>query len=137
MKRAAILWLLLALFVLRVVGQLLVALGMAPFLPPMEAWYSGLLPYEPLLVSQLVIIGLFAKICVDVTRGEGYFARPHRWLDRPLRIFGWLYVSAMVLRYALTMRGIIPVSFHLVLAAFLLVLAGGQRRARSTHGIHH
>lgn len=144
--RALVLWLLLALFALRVLGQLAVALGLAPFLPPMEEWYSGLLPYGPLLASQIVIIIVFAKVCLDVTRQSGYFARPHGWLGTPLAIFGWIYVAAMIGRYILTMTlmperrwtgGVIPIVFHVVLAAFLLVLSGGQRRARSGHGRDH
>jgi hypothetical protein len=146
MSRRAVLWLLLALFVLRVAGQLAVWMGVAPFLPPMPAWYSGLLPYGPLLVSQLLIIALLAKVSADVTRRAGYFARPHAWLDRPVRIFGWLYASAMIVRYVVTMAvfperrwfgGTIPIVFHLVLAAYLLVLAGGQRRARLRDAEQH
>ena len=145
MTRALLLWVLLGLFLLRVAGQLAVALDAAPFLPPMAAWYSGLLPYRPLLLSQIVIVGLFAKICLDLSRGAGYFAAPHAWLDRPLQTFGWVYAAAMLLRYVLTMTfyperrwtgGLIPIAFHLVLAAFLLVLAGGQRGARVRDGHH-
>ncbi len=55
-------WLLLGLFVLRVVGQALVAFLDVEFLPPMEAWYSGLMPYEVLLPSQIVIVAVMAKI---------------------------------------------------------------------------
>jgi hypothetical protein len=44
MTRAAALWILLALFTGRVLGQLAVALDLAPFLPPMDEWQSGLLP---------------------------------------------------------------------------------------------
>jgi hypothetical protein len=56
------LWLLLGLFVLRVMGQALVAFLDVEFLPPMEAWYSGLMPYEVLLPSQIVIVAVMAKI---------------------------------------------------------------------------
>jgi len=38
-----------ALFAARVLGQALVALLDFPLLPPMSAWYSGLLPYPILL----------------------------------------------------------------------------------------
>lgn len=46
------LWTLLALFALRVAGQALVAFSDVRFLPPMQAWYSGLMPYPYLLPSQ-------------------------------------------------------------------------------------
>jgi hypothetical protein len=37
----------------------------------MEAWYSGLMPYEYLLPSQILLIALMVKICVDFTRKRG------------------------------------------------------------------
>jgi len=39
----------------------------------MEAWYSGLMPYEYLLPSQIALIAVMAKICIDFTRERGYF----------------------------------------------------------------
>ena len=144
--RSRLLWLLLALFVGRVAGQLAVWMGLAPFLPPMELWYSGLLPYRPLLLSQLVIIAVFTRICVDVSRGKGFFARPHRVLASSLWLFGWLYVGAMGARYVIAMSlyperrwtgGAIPIVFHFVLAAFLLLLADHHRRALGADERHH
>ena len=135
---AGVLWLLLFLFVLRVAGQLLVFLGAAPWLPPMSEWYSGLVPYGPLLVSQVVIIAVYARICLDVGRGRGSFGVPRPALGRGLQIFGALYLAAMIVRYVLRMTwhpearwtgGAIPIFFHWVLAAFLLVLGHYHRRA--------
>ena len=125
---AAALWTLLALFALRVLGQILVVAGVAPFLPPMADWQSGLLPYPLLLASQVVILVLFGTICVQIASGRGYFVQPHRWLATPLWIFGWIYAGAMVIRYALLRTDIIPVVFHIVLASFLIVLARRHRR---------
>ena len=71
-----LLWVLLTLFVLRVLGQLLVASGVAPFLPPMEEWQSGLLPYPLLLASQIAIVAVLATVCIQFSRGKGYFVRP-------------------------------------------------------------
>lgn len=135
---AGLLWLLLFLFVLRVLGQLLVFLGMAPGLPPMKEWYSGLVPYGPLLAAQVAIVAVYAKACLDVSRGRGYFAVPRPALGRGLLTFGSLYLAAMVLRYGIRMTlhpearwtgGAIPIFFHWVLAAFLLVLGRYHRRA--------
>jgi hypothetical protein len=42
----ALVWTLFTLLVLRVGGQALVAFFDLPFLPAMQAWYSGLVPYE-------------------------------------------------------------------------------------------
>jgi hypothetical protein len=44
-KLAILLWVLLFAFCLRVFGQMLVAFAGVYWLPPMEAWYSGLMPY--------------------------------------------------------------------------------------------
>ena len=123
---------LLALFALRVLGQLLVVAGVAPFLPPMDEWQSGLLPYPLLLASQILILALLATVCVQFTRGSGYFVRYQGWLAAPLWIGGWIYAVGMVVRYALLRRDVIPVVFHIFLATFLLVVAHHHRRAPAT-----
>jgi len=125
----AVLSILLVLFAFRVLGQLAVALGVAPFLPPMDDWQSGLLPYSVLLASQIVIFVVFGIVCVQFWRERGYFFRPRTWLATPLWIAGWIYGAGMVVRYALLRRDAIPVVFHLVLAGFLLVVAHHHRRA--------
>ena len=61
-RLAPVLWVLLGLFVLRVVGQALVAFLGVWFLPPMQAWYSGLLPYTYLLPAQLIGVGEQARV---------------------------------------------------------------------------
>ena len=126
----AVLWCLLGLFALRVLGQLLVVARMAPFLPPMDEWQSGLLPYPALLASQIAILGVLGTVCVQFSRASGYFVRPHAWLATPLWIGGWTYAAAMIVRYALLRRDAIPVAFHLVLAGFLLVVAQHHRTGR-------
>ena len=137
MKPAAALWTLLALFTGRVAGQLAVSLDAAPFLPPMEQWQSGLLPYQVLFGSQLMLIAGLGTICRQFSRGGGYFVEPHRWLGTPLWIAGWIYAGGMVVRYALRMAlkpeerwtgDLIPVVFHIVLASFVLLVADHHRR---------
>jgi hypothetical protein len=81
LRVALSLWALLLLFTLRVIGQLLVALGWVSFLPPMTEWQSGLLPYAWLLASQFVIIIVCAKVCADLARGP-LVARLRRALFR-------------------------------------------------------
>src|SRR3989449_8511904 len=51
---ATVLWFLLFLFCLRVAGQALVAAFAVPFLPPMQQWYSGVMPYPILLPVQIL-----------------------------------------------------------------------------------
>jgi hypothetical protein len=141
MTRPALLWTLLALFTGRVLGQFAVSLGAAPFLPPMDEWQSGLLPYPLLLAAQFALIGGLASVCVQFSRGRGYLVRPHTWLATPLWIAGWIYAAAMVVRYAVWMTfkpeerwtgDLIPVVFHIVLASFLVVVASHHRVALQT-----
>lgn len=139
-KREAALWSLLLLFVLRVLGQLMVAMGRAPFLPPMEEWFSGVVPYPALLISQVLIILVYAKVCIDFTRRRGYFVVPHEWLGFGLLGFGSVYLGVMVIRYGIRMTlypeerwmgGSIPIFFHWALASFLLIV--GQYHWARTH----
>ncbi len=128
---ALILWGLAALFLLRVLGQALVAMAGVTWLPPMAAWQSGLLPYPVLLASQIAILALLAWIALDVTRGHGRFARRRPPVGRALRWISYAYAGAMAGRYVLTVAlrperrwlgGTIPIVFHWVLAAYLFTL---------------
>ena len=131
MTRTTLLWILLSLFALRVLGQLLVVAGVAPFLPPMDEWQSGLLPYPLLLASQILILAVLGAACLQFSRGTGYFVKRRTWLGTPLWIAGWLYAIGMIVRYAALRRDLIPVVFHIVLATFLLVVAYHHRHIRS------
>ena len=122
------LWFLLGLFVLRVVGQALVVFLEVQFLPPMEAWYSGLMPYEYLLPSQIVIIAVMAKICLDFTRGRGFFFDRNRFFATAWLWFGYLYLAAMIARAIFLWDHPIPIVFHWVLAAFVLTVGLSHRR---------
>jgi len=127
-RNSLLLWALLALFVLRVLGQALVALFDVRFLPPMEAWYSGLMPYQYLLPSQIVIIAVMAKICVDFTRGRGLFFEANRFFAAPWLWFGYLYLVAMLARAILLWDRPIPIVYHWLLAAFVITVGLSHRR---------
>jgi hypothetical protein len=142
--RGPALWILLAAFSARVAGQLAVVLWAPAWLPAMDQWYSGLLPYRLLLPTQIVLIGVMARLAARVHRQGGRLpARsPHRgqWLTRA----SYLYAAAMLVRYAAQLvlkpewRWVghtIPIAFHLVLATWLYVLAGayGVRRRAKRH----
>ena len=133
-----ILALLTLLFALRVLGQALVAFVGVTWLPAMEQWFSGLIPYPALLIIQLLMLRLMIKVAVEIWRGKGFYAeaRPH-WSQFLIR-FSALYAGVMILRYILTMTlqpemrwfgGAIPITFHFVLAAFIFVLGSYHRRA--------
>ncbi|HEX2199784.1 MAG TPA: hypothetical protein VHG88_14340 [Burkholderiales bacterium] len=128
------LWTLLALFALRVLGQAVVAFFGVDWLPAMPRWYSGLMPYPYLLPSQVAILALMAKVCLDFTRGRGFFVQPRRFFAGPWLWFGWLYFAVMLVRLPLqlTLRPdgpLIPIFFHWALAAFV-ILVGLWHRAR-------
>ena len=130
---------LLFLFCLRVLGQVLVAFLHVSFLPPMEEWMSGVVPYPELLTAQILIIALYGKVCVDFLHGDGFFSTPRRPLGTGLLIFGSLYFGVMAIRYTIRMGlypnerwtgGCIPIFFHWVLASFVLVI--GRYHWRTT-----
>jgi hypothetical protein len=132
------LWGLLFAFCLRVLGQAVVAYAGVSWLPSMEEWYSGLVPYPVLLPAQLLIIALYAKVCLDVSRENGFFVRTRPVFGRGVLVFGYLYLACMVLRYIIRMSlypearwfgGTIPIFFHWVLASFI-ILFGHYHRAR-------
>lgn len=116
-----------ALFILRVLCQLLQLVHPVSLLPPFESWHSGALPYGWLLCSQLAIITAFSLVV------RGFFRRstlPRRRVGRWLITFGSLYFGVMMVRLiaGLTIAGThpwfgatIPAFFHLVLASFLLL----------------
>lgn len=132
---APLLWTLFVLFSLRVAGQALVAFFQVQFLPPMQEWYSGLVPYRYLLPTQVVIATLMARICIDFTRRSGSFFEPRRFFAVHFLYFGYVYLMVMVVRYPVHMYfhpearwfgGTIPIFFHWLLAAFIIIV-----------GLHH
>jgi hypothetical protein len=129
--RGLILALLTSLFFLRVLGQALVAFLGVTWLPSMDQWFSGLIPYSILLAIQLVMLVFMVKITADVWCETGFFAKRRRSWSRFLIGFSAIYAGAMMLRYVLTMTfrpemrwlgDTIPIFFHFVLAGFIFVL---------------
>ena len=125
--RMVVLWTCIGLFLLRVLGQVEVVLIAPAWLPPMEQWYSGLLPYPLLLPAQILILMLMTGLTVREMR------RPRDAPGREwLRVVSLLYFAAMLSRLGIQLlrgaddviaAGGIPVAFHWVLALFLLVLS--------------
>ncbi len=131
-KKCYLLWLFFALFVFRVLAQIAVMTISPSFLPPAEEWFSGFLSYKWLLLSQILIIILMYKICLDFTRKEGFFFRPSNKLGIPLLIFGLFYLLIMLVRYTIRMSlysterwfgGSIPIFFHIILALFVITVS--------------
>lgn len=120
---AVALTMLTLLFLARVAGQALVVFLGVTWLPPADAWYSGLLPYPILLPTQVTILAVQAVIDRAAWTGRAWLLRPRPRAARALRHFSYAYALAMALRYLLTGTHAIPVTFHWVLAAYLHTLA--------------
>jgi hypothetical protein len=119
---------LLALFVLRVLGQILAATAAPRWLPPMARWYSGVMPYRYLLPTQIVFVIAMTAIIVQVATESAPLGAGSHAAGGWLIWASYLYAFAMAVRgvrYALATperRGVlIPIIFHFVLAAFLCV----------------
>jgi len=130
-KHGPVLAALTALFACRVVGQALVAFVGVSWLPAMEYWFSGAIPYPPLLIIQLLMLIVIIKITGEIWRGQGLFAevRP-QWSDFLVK-FSAAYAGLMALRYLMgiilypELRWLghaIPIFFHFVLAGYIYVL---------------
>lgn len=132
-SHARLLWLLLALFLFRVVAQLVQTFRPVGFLPPWEAWHSGALPYPWLVASQAALAALYAWMAAGIGSGR---TRPRPTLGRWLLGLGGVYFAFMAARLVLGATVLaetwfdapLPSGFHLVLASFLLV-AGSFHRA--------
>jgi hypothetical protein len=137
-ERIILLWTCLGLFLLRVLAQIEVLLVQPDWLPPMEAWYSGYVPYYVLLPAQILLLMVMAVLAVAETRPS--IGPPKPW-RRWARVFAIVYFLAMAVRLIIQfVRGVpdiisaggIPVAFHWVLALFLYTL-GRPAKAPAWH----
>lgn len=123
---AVVMAVLLALFLGRVIGQILVATTAPSWLPPMARWYSGLMPYRYLLPTQIVFLVLMTAMTIAVDRQSAPLgalsANTGAWIVWASYVYA-LGMVARSIRYALATperRGVlIPIVFHFVLAGFL------------------
>lgn len=93
----------------------------------------GALPYEYLFPSQLFLIVLMATICLDFTRGRGFFVQPRRFFAVHWLWFGGIYLAAMLLRFPIQMAlkpdaPVIPIFFHWGLALFVIAVGLWHKR---------
>jgi hypothetical protein len=139
--RQIALWLCLGLFAVRVIGQIEVVLWSPSWLPPFQAWESGLVPYGVLLPVQIMLIAWMALVAADQWRGSGRFWVTQPATRRRLRIASGVYFAVMLLRlvmtaaippHSLTERGLIPVLAHWDLAAFIYLTSRPTPRDAST-----
>ncbi|MFQ5527559.1 MAG: hypothetical protein ACE5GX_15015 [Thermoanaerobaculia bacterium] len=142
-RYAVVLALLTLAFFGRVAGQFSVAFLGAEFLPPMEAWDSGLLRYAALLVAQIVILVIHVAIVRHVWTGSGRFAGRKPRAGGFLKWFSLVYFLVMLVRYVVTVwlpvelpwsPATIPIYFHWVLALHLYLLSRYYRRLPLARG---
>ena len=127
---------LLALFMLRVAGQLLQWLAPTELLPPFSAWQGSNLPYPLLLSIQVLIAAVMAWLTHAMRQERPWITR---WNAKVVLWCGALYFAFMAFRLTagLTVLSHVhwfasPISgtFHLVLAGYVLTL-GAYLRART------
>ncbi len=125
------------LFALRVVAQATQRWHPFTFLPPFDAFQGSALPYEILLSAQIVILAMMTRLAWQVRSDK---LQRRAGVGRALSIAGWIYFSVMLIRLCVGIaapaapdwfKAWIPGVFHLVLAAFLLALAGYHRQRLS------
>jgi uncharacterized membrane protein YozB (DUF420 family) len=135
---ATLLWACVVLFAARVIGQFEVLAAAPPWLPEMDAWHSGLLPYPLLLPAQVALLMVMAVVAWNRRVRTGRCVAAHPRALRALRVLAAIYFAAMALRLALGVAahgsefwraGAIPVASHWVLALFLLVSCRPSRSA--------
>lgn len=127
-RHAAILLLLLGLFMFRVAAQLVQRLWPTPLLPPFDMWQSGTVSYAVLVASQLLIIAAVVAIIVRLWRRR---LRPRRNVGITLLALGAIYMLGAAFRLVAGLsflshlaffRATLPSIFHMVLAAIVLTL---------------
>jgi hypothetical protein len=127
---ATLMWVLLLLFLLRVIGQIVAATLAPSWLPPMARWYSGLMPYRYLLPTQILFLVVMTLMTLQAgtdgatlgsKRGSSMVGDAIVWAS-------YIYALGMAVRAVRYVRSpperrgvLIPIIFHFVLAAFLFV----------------
>jgi hypothetical protein len=126
---ATLLWFFTGLFLIRVIGQVVVAIRPQKWLPPMYQW--NFIPYPILLPIQLIFIGVMAWINVSFSQNNGISTIESQSTGKFLVAFSAVYMLAMAVRYTIRMYrcpdqrwfgGTIPIVFHIVLASYLYTL---------------
>ena len=129
---ALVLGILAMAFLGRVAGQVLVVTYSPPYLPPMDEWYSGLLPYWLLLPIQLGILLFQFEVSRQLWTGSGTLTRRRPTIGTGLKWFALVYFLTMFTRYVVSMivfperrwfGGSIPIFFHWVLALYVYLLS--------------
>lgn len=126
-KTIKLLYVLLALFIFRVLIQLIQFFGDLSFLPDFESWHSETIPYGWLLLSQGLIIAWVIAVILRIHRMQ------YRFNEKCALFLLWsgsLYFLVMLARLILSITiltshpwfgATLPALFHLVLASIVIV----------------
>lgn len=126
---AIILWTLSFVFSLRIIGQLIQYFNAVEWLPRLEVWQGSSLPYGFLLLSQLIILFIMIRITRQHISG---LVQKDSIKGRWLLALGTLFFFGMTARLVIGLVNLsahpwfhkpLPAFFHLVLAAFVLLLS--------------
>jgi hypothetical protein len=137
-------WLLIlfAIFVFRVTAQLVQKFFAFAFLPPFERWYSGALTYPLLFLSQILVLALMAWVIKGFTKGR---LAPWRKMGIYLLGLGSIYFLGMLFRLVAGftfavghpwLGARIPAFFHLILAAFVILVGHFHYRYSSAKKVN-
>jgi hypothetical protein len=133
-KAGWLLWACVALFALRVIGQLEVAILEPAWLPESGAWHSGFLPYPLLLPMQIAMLMLMAIFAWDPRVRNRRISRVHPRVAAALRKLALFHFFAMAVRLAADIlengwnfwrEDAISVVSHWVWVLFVLVCCRG------------
>ena len=120
-------WVLISMFCFRVFAQITAKFYELSFLPPFESWHSGLMPYELLLVLQLIII--LAMFRFSIKFGKNDILQNIK-RGKIIIIVGTIYFIMMIGRLIIGLMGLsearffvnyLTTSFHYVLASYLIL----------------
>jgi hypothetical protein len=132
-RPTVVLWVCIALFFARVVGQIEVLLVAPHWLPAMQAWYSGLLPYPLLLPIQIALLMVMCVLAIRARAprrrivGRNVAARRAPQILRALALLYFVVMAGRLVRVVYSyggeyyLHGAIPIAFHWVLALYILV----------------
>ena len=138
-RRFALVTLLLGIaFLGRVAGQFIQVVAPVGFLPPLASWQGSNLPYPVLFAAQVGILVLIGWVYRRMATGRRVMA-PR--MAVPVIALGAIYFVVMAVRLVLgltTMADIkwfaspIPTTFHMVLAAAVMVMGIHARAVART-----
>ena len=123
-------------FSLRVIGQAIQNWFPVSLLPPFDDWQGSGIPYPALLASQVVILAIAAWVLSRMYTQRNIMNK--RWC-LAVTVLGIIYFSVMAIRIVLGLTiatesewftAWISSSFHLVLAAKLILISTYQRHLK-------